>query len=188
MCGSDLALHFFSGNNWGKCEDGGAKVGCGPQEEFRACADIRISRGEMGNTWAKINGQSTNKPNHTISKPKSNVNSWSWTSWQNPEKKSRPVNRKLKPHPGFDKSVDTDRTGYSYSSNNSQSYSYSWASFNRKASPMRSATASVVLLEENAEEYREHQESLIDHIFPGYQDRAKRVAMQIAIYIHSLLF
>jgi hypothetical protein len=53
---------------------------------------------------------------------------------------------------------------------------------------MRSAPASVILLEVNAEEYREHQESLIGHIFPGYQDRAKRVAMQIAIYINNLLF
>lgn len=33
----------FSGNNWGNCPNGTGAVGCGPQEEFRACADITIS-------------------------------------------------------------------------------------------------------------------------------------------------
>jgi hypothetical protein len=97
-----LDLHYFSGNNWGACQDVGAKVGCGPQEEFRACADIRISTGKNKNTWAKINGLSTNRPKQRISKPKqkSTVNSWSWTNWKNHEKKST-VNRKLKPHSGL---------------------------------------------------------------------------------------
>jgi hypothetical protein len=33
---------YRTGNNWGKCEDGSMKTGCGPQETFRGCADIRI--------------------------------------------------------------------------------------------------------------------------------------------------
>ena len=33
---------YTSANNWGKCENGLSAVGCGPQETFRACADIRI--------------------------------------------------------------------------------------------------------------------------------------------------
>ena len=32
----------FAGNNWGSCDDGTSGMGCGPQETFRSCADIRI--------------------------------------------------------------------------------------------------------------------------------------------------
>ena len=31
------------GNNWGQCPSGGGRLGCGPQEEYRACSDIEIS-------------------------------------------------------------------------------------------------------------------------------------------------
>ncbi|KAM7300368.1 uncharacterized protein ISCGN_020932 [Ixodes scapularis] len=34
---------YTAGNNWGRCENGSSKVGCGPQETFRGCADISIS-------------------------------------------------------------------------------------------------------------------------------------------------
>ncbi|XP_014219885.1 uncharacterized protein LOC106647842 [Copidosoma floridanum] len=33
---------YVAGNNWGDCGNGIGAVGCGPQEEFRACADIAI--------------------------------------------------------------------------------------------------------------------------------------------------
>ncbi|XP_012248143.2 uncharacterized protein LOC100746949 isoform X1 [Bombus impatiens] len=33
---------YVAGNNWGDCGNGTGAVGCGPQEEFRACADISI--------------------------------------------------------------------------------------------------------------------------------------------------
>lgn len=29
-------------NNWGICHDGTGAIGCGPQETFRTCSDIRI--------------------------------------------------------------------------------------------------------------------------------------------------
>ncbi|XP_030370953.1 uncharacterized protein LOC115621440 [Scaptodrosophila lebanonensis] len=38
-----LQWRYVAGNNWGTCDDGTGAVGCGPQEEFRACADIAIS-------------------------------------------------------------------------------------------------------------------------------------------------
>lgn len=41
-----LQWRYIAGNNWGMCEDGTGAVGCGPQEEFRACADINI--GDVG--------------------------------------------------------------------------------------------------------------------------------------------
>ena len=33
----------FPGNNWGQCPSGGGRLGCGPQEEYRACSDLEIS-------------------------------------------------------------------------------------------------------------------------------------------------
>ena len=35
---------YTTGNNWGQCEDGTGALGCGPQEQFRGCSDIRITR------------------------------------------------------------------------------------------------------------------------------------------------
>ena len=33
---------YICANNWGKCENGSSAVGCGPQETFRGCADVKI--------------------------------------------------------------------------------------------------------------------------------------------------
>ncbi|KAH8379369.1 hypothetical protein KR009_004444, partial [Drosophila setifemur] len=38
-----LQWKYVAGNNWGTCSDGNGAVGCGPQEEFRACSDIAMS-------------------------------------------------------------------------------------------------------------------------------------------------
>ncbi|EGI60760.1 hypothetical protein G5I_11002 [Acromyrmex echinatior] len=38
---------YIAGNNWGDCGNGTGAVGCGPQEEFRACADIVIGDNEV---------------------------------------------------------------------------------------------------------------------------------------------
>ncbi|XP_069944193.1 uncharacterized protein [Cherax quadricarinatus] len=37
-----LQWRYVAGNNWGVCDDGTGALGCGPQEEFRACADLAI--------------------------------------------------------------------------------------------------------------------------------------------------
>lgn len=37
-----LQWTYVTGNNWGWCPDGSGKLGCGPQEHFRTCSDIRI--------------------------------------------------------------------------------------------------------------------------------------------------
>ncbi|CAG0922478.1 unnamed protein product [Notodromas monacha] len=37
-----LQWRYVAGNNWGMCKNGTGMLGCGPQEEFRACADIAI--------------------------------------------------------------------------------------------------------------------------------------------------
>lgn len=33
---------YYTGNTWGKCDNGTEGMGCGPQETFRNCADITI--------------------------------------------------------------------------------------------------------------------------------------------------
>ncbi|XP_055850562.1 uncharacterized protein LOC129915123 [Episyrphus balteatus] len=40
-----LQWRYIAGNNWGMCDNGVGAVGCGPQEEFRACSDIAIGEG-----------------------------------------------------------------------------------------------------------------------------------------------
>lgn len=40
-----LQWKYIAGNNWGTCADGSGAVGCGAQEEFRACSDIAIGKG-----------------------------------------------------------------------------------------------------------------------------------------------
>jgi hypothetical protein len=40
-----LQWKYVAGNNWGICADGNGAVGCGDQEEFRACSDIAIGKG-----------------------------------------------------------------------------------------------------------------------------------------------
>merc|ERR1711963_100333 len=37
-----LQWTYTTGNNWGICSDGSGEIGCGPQENFRACSDLRI--------------------------------------------------------------------------------------------------------------------------------------------------
>lgn len=47
-----LQWRYIAGNNWGICPNGTGAVGCGPQEEFRACADVAVvdSAGEADGT------------------------------------------------------------------------------------------------------------------------------------------
>ena len=42
-----LQFNYRAGNNWGFCDDGSGRPGCGPQETFRGCADIRISHRKL---------------------------------------------------------------------------------------------------------------------------------------------
>jgi len=44
-----LQWTYTAGNNWGVCANGTGNLGCGPQETFRACSDIRIQ--SLGNKY-----------------------------------------------------------------------------------------------------------------------------------------
>lgn len=43
-----LRWHWRSANNWGTCEDGSERVGCGHQEIYRNCADVSVKRNGAG--------------------------------------------------------------------------------------------------------------------------------------------
>lgn len=43
-----LQWSYTAGNNWGRCADGKrSATGCGPQETFRGCADVRIEKDQL---------------------------------------------------------------------------------------------------------------------------------------------
>ena len=39
-----LQWTYDTANSWGTCRNGTDAMGCGPQETFRACSDIKISK------------------------------------------------------------------------------------------------------------------------------------------------
>lgn len=43
-----LRWHWRSANNWGVCDDGTERVGCGHQEVYRNCADVSVKRDGAG--------------------------------------------------------------------------------------------------------------------------------------------
>ena len=81
-----LQWRYVAGNNWGTCPDGSGKVGCGPQEEFRACADIRITRAaHSGGGWPSLSGGGAveSRPTTTTTtwRPPTPWWSWQWRPW-----------------------------------------------------------------------------------------------------------
>jgi len=50
---------YVAANNWGTCKNGTGKVGCGPQEEFRACSDVTITEED---------GSANSAPNNDVDK------------------------------------------------------------------------------------------------------------------------
>ena len=58
-----LQWTYTAGNNWGTCEDGTEALGCGPQEHFRACADVSISGN--GSTHGQPPSQATESSTST---------------------------------------------------------------------------------------------------------------------------
>ncbi|KAH9506494.1 hypothetical protein DERF_011223 [Dermatophagoides farinae] len=63
-----LRWHWRGGNNWGICPDGKGKIGCGPQETFRNCADISV-----GNIFDDNHEQSNDTTTTTMENEDENV-------------------------------------------------------------------------------------------------------------------
>ncbi|KAH9506498.1 hypothetical protein DERF_011226 [Dermatophagoides farinae] len=63
-----LRWHWRGGNNWGICPDGKGKIGCGPQETFRNCADISV-----GNVFDDNQEQSNDTTTTTMENEDENV-------------------------------------------------------------------------------------------------------------------
>ncbi|XP_015904848.2 uncharacterized protein [Parasteatoda tepidariorum] len=60
---------YTAGNNWGRCENGTSKVGCGPQETFRGCADVAIGDVES-NDIPSYNERPPDKPSISAIPPR----------------------------------------------------------------------------------------------------------------------
>lgn len=59
---------YNAGNNWGMCANGTGALGCGPQEQFRACADVSIGSTSAGTKPPKSRPDYV-LPNRTTSRP-----------------------------------------------------------------------------------------------------------------------
>ena len=79
-----LQWRYVAGNNWGLCPDGSGQVGCGPQEEFRACSDISIdSRSQAGGGWPSLSTRPPRpsrppRPPTTTQRPSTAWWAWHW--------------------------------------------------------------------------------------------------------------
>ncbi|XP_070851903.1 uncharacterized protein [Drosophila suzukii] len=62
-----LQWRYVAGNNWGICSDGNGAIGCGPQEEFRSCSDIAITK--KGSTYTGPSRSSYPTPTQTKRRP-----------------------------------------------------------------------------------------------------------------------
>jgi hypothetical protein len=75
---------YIAGNNWGDCGNGTGAVGCGSQEEFRACADVAIGKGlpptEIITTTEPTTTDDTNEVYNTI-EPNTGEDTSSSTWW-----------------------------------------------------------------------------------------------------------
>ncbi|XP_037798593.1 uncharacterized protein LOC119593702 isoform X1 [Penaeus monodon] len=74
-----MQWRWVTGNKWGYCEDGTEAVGCGPQEEFRACADVAVV---AQSTWSSAGF--TSAANATSQVSESVTSSYSWYSTPDP--------------------------------------------------------------------------------------------------------
>jgi len=63
-----LQWTYRAGNNWGVDPDGTGCVGCGHQEHFRACADIKIIGTTDPSTMSPFNPVTTKKPKPSTTK------------------------------------------------------------------------------------------------------------------------
>lgn len=74
------------GNSWGICENGTGAIGCGAQENFRGCSDIRVlssGRGKRSN-----NGTPTETPRVSNSPADDAIDNDKWLLRQNDTKQN----------------------------------------------------------------------------------------------------
>lgn len=59
-----LQWRYTAANSWGDCGNETGAVGCGPQEEFRACSDIRVE-----DSQGRASGEPNTEPGNTVLQP-----------------------------------------------------------------------------------------------------------------------
>lgn len=99
---------YTAGNNWGICPDGKGKLGCGRQETFRACADVKIGNGERYDILSSEEKSVT----PVISVPTSRPTPSTTISVQTSSTQSGTTSKKLDQGPNPDVNDTNDQKGY----------------------------------------------------------------------------
>ena len=122
------------GNNWGRCPGGGAALGCGPQEEFRACADIAIGRGPgegpgQGPGQGRDELRSSRPPGHQRNSTTSAKKPWG----------GHLAARQFTDAPWWRQAFEElpEEMGNKWSSENNKSFSYFWSALRRQEDTSR---------------------------------------------------
>ena len=173
-------------------------MGCGPQEEFRACSDIKISSGNKKNPWA--GNLKPPRPSRKR-KPRPVQNSWSWSSWDTKQSDSNPretIQKKSLPGSFWKTFLKPSGSGYNYSSQGSNGYSYFWAGLGKKKSAQIANKASFKMQqnkdiiaheEKKANDTEEVQPiSLVGYFSPAYHTKAQLVVQNIISSITKFIY
>ena len=162
-----LQWRYVAGNNWGACPGGGGAVGCGPQEEFRACADISIGRagdsahpaaaGSGGHAWGQ---QTWLRPS---------VSTWSSSWWPWSRSRTRGTGHR------------TQTRGTGYRTETEHGYSYFLSSLLRRPGASSVATRELQLNLTSADTFA--AETLVT----SYSAACRLLATFIISHLYSVL-
>ena len=162
-----LQWRYVAGNNWGACPGGGGAVGCGPQEEFRACADISIARaGDSGHPAAAGSG------GHALGQQtwlRPSVSTWSSSWWPWSRSRTR----------GTGHTTQTRGTGYR--TETEHGYSYFLSSLLRRPGAGSVGTRELQLNLTSADTFAE--ETLVTR----YSAACRLLATFIISHLYSVL-
>ena len=164
-----LQWRYVAGNNWGACPGGGGAVGCGPQEEFRACADISIARaGDSGHPAAAGSG------GHALGQQtwlRPSVSTWSSSWWPWSRSRTR----------GTGHTTQTRGTGYR--TETEHGYSYFLSSLLRRPGAGSVATRELQLNLTSADTGTFAAETLVTR----YSAACRLLATFIISHLYSVL-
>lgn len=72
----------IQGNNWGMCANGTGQVGCGPQEEFRACSDVSVQAADGSADGTPFDNEPIDQePPVDTETDEVEWESWTWWLW-----------------------------------------------------------------------------------------------------------
>ena len=173
-----LQWRYVAGNNWGACPGGGGAVGCGPQEEFRACADISIARaGDSAHPAAAGSG------GHALGQQtwlRPSVSTWSSSWWPWSRSRTRGTGHRTQTR-GTGHRTQTRGTGYR--TETEHGYSYFLSSLVRRPGAGSVATRELQLNLTSADTGTFAAETLVTR----YSAACRLLATIILSHLYSVL-